>query len=124
MFHEFDTKIYPYKFWILISKDIKIIDTNFEHYYGGVTTSYLTNISRFLAFTIPVINKTTEEYGTLLVFPSKKEMTASLMAHECSHAIKYMFTHINADVREHEPFEYALGALVEFCDNLKKNKIQ
>jgi hypothetical protein len=46
-----------------------------------------------------------------------------LPIHESSHAAKYLFKHIGADIKEHEPFEYVIGWVAGCCEKVKKNKV-
>jgi hypothetical protein len=49
-------------------------------------------------------------------------MTAGVMAHEASHAVKLLFEHIGGDIVPDEPFEYALEFVVNCCEKVKLNK--
>ena len=120
--HEFDPIIYPYKIWVIVSKTPDIISDNFNEYDGKTITTW-ENTENFDAFAIPVRNKENNKFGCILYFRSKKSMTYNIIAHESSHASKYLFDHISADVKEHEPFEYVIGWIAECCGKVKLNKI-
>lgn len=116
--HEFDPVIYPYKLWIIISKNYSCVA---EHFYNDdgseITAIDFKNID---AFTIPVIEKKSKKLGVVILFPSKKNISFKNVAHEASHAAKMLFEYIKADCREHEPFEYLLGWIADCCHKVKK----
>jgi hypothetical protein len=49
-------------------------------------------------------------------------MTYEIVAHESSHAAKYLFDHIRAEVEPHEPFEFVVGWIAGCCEKVKNNK--
>jgi hypothetical protein len=73
---------------------------------------------------MPVARKENAAFGVIIFFRSKKSMSYELVAHESSHAAKYLFAHINADIKEHEPFEYVIGWIAGCCEKVKKNKAE
>ena len=119
--HQFDPEIYPYKIWIMIgNKDI--IKDNFLHYDGRKISDIENTTCGFDAFVMPVRNIENNKYGALISFESKKSMTYNIVAHESSHAAKYLFEHIGCDIKEHEPFEYVIGWIAECCEKVLKFK--
>lgn len=119
--HEFDPVIYPYKVWIVI-KDIKAIKDNFIGNDGESMNDIDENTKMLDAFVIPARKTDCNRYGVVVFFSSKKSMTYNIVAHEASHAAKYLFKHIGADIYEHEPFEYVVGWIAECCEKVLKNK--
>lgn len=119
--HEFDPVIYPYKIWIVVNKTPDIISENFRQHDNELITSW-DNCKNLDAFAMSVRNKENSKFGCLLYFRSKKSMTYNIVAHESSHAAKYLFDHIACDIKEHEPFEYVLGWIAECCEKVLKNK--
>ena len=121
--YSFDTIIYPFKIFVIINNNPDIISEYFKEYTGeNVVFTNNDGTDRMDAFTMKVISKETPEYGALLFFRDKKSMTPGLIAHEASHAAKFLFEHIGADMREHEPFEYILEFIVDNCHKIKANK--
>lgn len=121
--YTFDTIIYPFKIFVIINNNPEIISEHFKEYTGeNVVFTNNDGTDRMDAFTMKVISKETPEYGALLFFRDKKSMTPGLIAHESSHATKFLFEHIGADMREHEPFEYILEFIVDNCHKIKANK--
>lgn len=121
--HEFDPVIYPYKLWIVVDKQPEGIagvfrerngaDIIFENYgIGGVVK----------AFTMEVKRKKDGMLGVVILFRKNGDITFQDAAHEATHAAKYLFEHINADMTEHEPFEYVVGWIAKCCEKVKLNK--
>ena len=117
---EFDPVIYPYKLWVLIAKNTDSISELFYEYSGEPLKFAIDTTG--IAYTTPVMEKETRKYGVLIFFKSKRDMTFETVAHEASHAAKYLFSHINASIDEHEPFEYVIGWIAKCCSQVKSKK--
>ncbi len=101
----------------LINSDIKELftwDTGAEIQDLGIENN--------AAIAMPVIHKESKNIGVLVAFSSKYTMTYEIAAHEASHAAKYLFKHINADVDPHEPFEYVVGWIAKCIEEVKKKR--
>lgn len=121
--HQFDPVIYPFKIWVTINKTPDFLSDRFKEYDGSeIIFTESDGTHKLQAFVMQVISKETKEYGAVLFFRSKNSMDCGLIAHESSHAAKFLFEHINADIREHEPFEYVLEFIVNCCYKVKINK--
>lgn len=118
---EFDPVIYPFRVWVIIDKTPNVIADNFKEYNGNVIEFITSDTNRLQAFTMPVQSIENPMYGVVLFFRSKRSMTYEVVAHESSHAAKYLFEHINAEMKEHEPFEYVVGWIAGCCEKVKKN---
>ena len=121
--HEFDPVIYPYMLWIVIAQEPDIIEEKFNEYTGDRIVFVAGDVDRSDAFTMPVQRKENPRFGVVVFFRSKKSMSFELVSHESSHAAKYLFDHIGADIRDHEPFEYVIGWIAGCCEKVKKNKV-
>lgn len=121
--HEFDPVIYPFKLWIIIDKSPNAISDNFDEYSGKPIEFIDRDTKGLEAFTMPVIRKENPKFGVIIFLRSRKSMSFELVAHESSHAAKYLFEHIGAEVKEHEPFEYVVGWIANCCERVKKNKV-
>lgn len=122
--YRFDTVIYPFNIYVIINKTPDVICDYFKEYSGdNIVFSNNDGSNRMDAFTMKIISKEDSEYGALLFFRDKKSMTPGLISHEASHATKFLFEHIGADMSEHEPFEYVLEFIVNNCYKIKTNKI-
>lgn len=121
--HEFDPVVYPYKLWVIIAKDPDIIEEKFDEYSGERIVFVPGDVDRLEAFVMPVCRKENPKFGVVVFFRSKKSMSYDIVAHESSHAAKYIFEHIGADIKEHEPFEYVVGWIAGCCEKVKRNKV-
>jgi hypothetical protein len=121
--HEFDPVIYPYRLWIIVDKTPYDITKEFNEYNGNRIEFIETDTKRLQAFTMSAYRKINPMYGVIIFFRSKQSMSYELVAHEASHAAKYLFDHIGAKIQEHEPFEYVIGWIANCCEKVKKNKV-
>lgn len=122
MLYEFDPVIYPYKLWIIVDKTPDVLSKDFDEYTKNPIQFIDRDTNMFHAFTMPVCRKVNPNYGVVIFFRSKRNISFELVAHEASHAAKYLFDHIGADVNEHEPFEYVVGWIAKCCETVKKSK--
>lgn len=117
---EFDPVIYPYKLWVCVAKDmINVIKDNFTDYYGD-DIEFIDKPMGAISYSVR--SKKDGKYGVVIMFQNKKYMTTGTIAHEACHAAKFLFSHISADITEHEPFEYVLGWMADCCDKVKRGK--
>ncbi|MCK9592702.1 MAG: hypothetical protein M0Q91_11925 [Methanoregula sp.] len=122
--HQFNPVIYPYKIWIVVSKSADIIAERFYEYNGKPIEFLNRDTGNLRAFVMTVTSKDQAYYGAIMLFRSKKSMSYELVAHESSHAAKYLFEHIGADVKEHEPFEFVVGWIADCCYQVKTGKFK
>lgn len=117
--HQFDPEIYPFKIWVCISDNH---DEVVKSFLNSETDKPFAecDLSHLSAYASKVIHRESRLYGTLLTFRSKDDMSPAIVAHEASHAAKFLFEHISADVAPHEPFEYLLGWIVDKCFIVKE----
>lgn len=120
--HQFDPEIYPFKIWICISNSSIEPDSNFLDGKTGKEFDSV-EVDMFEAYSVYVRHKESRLLGALIVFKSKKNMTTKNMAHEACHATKFLFEHIGASMEPHEPFEYALGWIVDKIVEVKNFKL-
>lgn len=119
MIHEFDPVIYPNLVWISYDLKDKYIKNHFKFRSGSIIDSDYSNSN---GACLKVTNLETNMNGVLILFQSKKKMSFNTVAHESSHAAKFIFEYIGADINEHEPFEYLLGWIAGCCENVKKHR--
>lgn len=123
--HQFDPVIYPFKIWVVVNKTPDILSEHFKKYDGkDLIFVEGDGSNRLEAFVLKVQSKEKGNYGAVLYFRNRKSMTYELVSHESSHAAKFLFEHINADIFEHEPFEYVLGFIADCCYQVKTNKFK
>lgn len=121
MIHEFNPVIYPYRVWVIIDRTPAVIQEQFDGYDRSPIKNLVDDTKNLEAFAMPGSYKESSNYGVIIYFRSKKSMTYELVAHESSHAAKYLFDHIGADIKEHEPFEYVIGWIAGCCEKAKKH---
>jgi hypothetical protein len=122
LINEFDPIIYPFKLWIIVSNNPKVIEEKFNDINNN-KIEYIANKTRNCkAFSMPVKGKRSGRSGAVIFFYSKKDITYKTAAHESSHVAKYLFEFIGASTKEHEPFEYLVGWMAECCERAKHNK--
>lgn len=120
--YEFNPVIYPYLVWVIVSETTDIISEKFNCYNEEPIKNIGESSSNLEAFVMPVVRKENPKFGVVIFFRTRKSMSYELVAHESSHAAKYLFEHIGADTREHEPFEFVIGWIAGCCENVKENK--
>ena len=120
--YEFDPIIYPYRIWIMVDKTPDALIENFNEYNGSKIYKFNADTGRYDGFVFPAQSKINPRYGAVIYFTSKKEMTYELIAHESVHAAKHLFEHIDAEIDDHEPFEYVVGWIAKCCAEVKNGK--
>ena len=120
--HEFDPVIYPFKIWIVVDKSPIDIPKYLLGHDSLEIESIVEDTKNLAAFVMIEVNKKDKQRGALMFFRSRKVMTFELVAHESSHAAKYLFEHIGADIKEHEPFEFVIGWIADSCSKVKYKK--
>ena len=101
----------------MIDKEPNVISEKFKEYDGSEIIFVDSNeTNKMEAFAMPVQSIKNPEYGVVLFFRNKKDMTMQLVSHESVHAAKYIFEHISADINPMEPFEYLVGWIADCCE--------
>lgn len=117
---EYNPVIYPYRLWLCLADEPSDMPKKFYEEDGGKMKNIVEDTKSLEAFTIPVMTKGKNgKYGVAIFFRSRKSMTYELVAHECSHAAKYLFEFIEADMQAHEPFEFVIGWMAGCCEEFK-----
>lgn len=119
MIKRFDPVIYPFILWIALDCDLNYIQTHFNDFDNKEIKNLEDDVANLLAFTMPVSPKEDTKYGVIIYFRHRDDITFGLVAHESSHAAKYLFDFIGADVKEHEPFEFLIEWIANCCAEIK-----
>lgn len=116
--HEFHPVVYPIRLWVTISSDFEAISERFEYYPSGdkIETS---ESNLFAAFTYRVKKKETGHMGVLLVFCTKKHCTIKNIAHEATHAARWIWNHLGEDRPALEADAYLVGWICECIEKVK-----
>lgn len=116
--HKFEQPIYPFDLWIGIGQ----IDLDMF-----VTSKKLKKLKPIKyekcdALILEVREKTSKNFGILIVFENEYSCSTGVIAHESSHAAKRVFKFIGADCSVHETFEYLLEWIANCCQEVKNLK--
>ena len=118
--YQFDPVIYPYKLWVCVTGDINtVLNDNFTDTLGN--SFDITD--KYEAITCSVKRKNEPTYyGTIITFDNKNYMDIKNIAHESTHAAKFLCNHIDMEYSCDEAFEYLVGWIADCCYKVKKNK--
>ena len=118
--YQFDPVIYPYKLWVCVSSDYnKILNDNFI----DDSNEFFNIQNEYEALTCSVQRKIAPTYyGTIIFFSNKGYMNISNIAHESTHAAKFLCNHIDMEYSCDEAFEYLVGWIADCCYKVKTNK--
>ena len=120
--HQFDPVIYPYKLWVTISNKMSTLQEKFLADDNKEMEGTLINSK---ARTCAVILKEyPKQYGAVIVFTDKKNLTPSIMAHEAYHAVKFLWEYIGETYPSEEATSYLLGWIVNCMDQVRVNKFK
>jgi hypothetical protein len=118
-FKFFDTYIYPWKLWVYVGNDFKLLS---DQFYGGYEKEVLRTdfIKGHEAVTYIVQEKTSGQYGSLIATESKKWLTTGLIAHESTHAARDLWSHVREDTTGIEADAYLVGYIANCIEMCKK----
>ena len=119
--HEFDPVIYPRKLWVVATSKMTAITDRFLDKESKGEMVYI-NGDHFSAITQKVSEKGSGRHGVIIVFVTKKEMTTKLIAHESTHAARYIWNELGEDETGTEANAYLVGWIAECCEKVKLNK--
>lgn len=113
---EYDPVIYPRKIWVSIGASTEELSAEFE----GIEDMDDSAI----AVTYHTFNKNNNLGGVLIRFNKKGDITASIAAHEATHAALDIYEYVGAkaDVENQEPFAYLVGFVTDCIWSSKNNK--
>jgi hypothetical protein len=119
--YEFDPVIYPVKIWVSVTCYLRPISEQFVCYPSGdpLDSVFAEKMERFAQL---VIQKETGMFGVLLVFRSKKVMSAGKIAHEAVHAARKIWGHISEGDIGWEADAYLVEWITKCADDVRKNK--
>ena len=118
--HQFDPVIYPFKLWVVVSKDLKTINESFTTLDGNKVYFDVPDNTDAWVGHIPL--KYDGLNGVLMVFENKKEMSVGNITHETNHALKVIWDYLGEDVKGEEANAYLAGLIAECVWKVKLNK--
>jgi hypothetical protein len=121
LIHQFDPVLYPVKIWITITKDMEGLKERFEYPSGKEFNVSITE--EFNAFTELVVCKQTRKVGCIISFESTKVCTTKIIAHEATHAARFLWNRIGEVDTGVEADAYLVGWIAECIEEVKLNKV-
>ena len=107
--HQFDPVIYPIKLWVTITDDKHSLSERFRNGYNDndIDTQFI-DLSEAVTYYVQQKENPTY-YGVLIVFSKRKYCSIKNIVHESSHAIDFIFRHINETNPGDESKAYLIG---------------
>ena len=120
--HQFDPVIYPVKLFVVKNSTQEVIHENFQ-LPNGDSLNTDRHIGGY-AFTYNRIveNKKTAKWGVLIRLFGKQ--TASVMAHEATHAARVIWDWLGENITGAEADAYLVQWIVDCLDQVNRNKFK
>lgn len=110
---------------VCISRDGIALNEKFEHYEtGNVMRFEEYNFRNNAAVVFQVVECNTGNFGVLIIFTKKVNMTCNTIAHEATHAAGYIFKHIRQEIDSDETFAYLVGWIAGCCWQVRNGKFK
>lgn len=119
--HEFDPVIYPFKLWVVISKDTECVKSKFLRYPKRKELSFKSKVE-YDACVDTVMNKETSMIGFLVYFRDIKACKVGIAAHEATHVSDKAWKHIGERKKGVEANAYLVEWIAECIEKVKLNK--
>ena len=119
---EFNPVIYPFKLWVGITDDFNNISDNFR-YYPSFDEIERFSEGKYVAFTHLVENKENKYLGVLITFHSISWCTNDYIAHEATHAARFIWDHLNEHQTGIEADAYLVQWIVKCIEKVKRGEI-
>ena len=116
--HGFDPEIYPIKLWVAVSVDLSVISRNFKYYPSGDEIE-ITAPDKFVALT-HLVEDQDKFIGILMAFRNKSWATSDYIAHEATHAARFIWDHLGEGQTGIEADAYLVQWIVK-CINTAIN---
>jgi hypothetical protein len=121
--HQFDPVIYPINLWVMISDDLDEIANNFieSSNHSRIDLSELKSFTDAFVCSDIMLSRT-KDYGILIVFKNKKACSLTTIAHEATHAARYIWEHLCEDKIGMEADAYLVEWIVKSILEVKNNQ--
>jgi hypothetical protein len=124
--HQFDPEIFPFKLWIAITTNTEVLPERFIgiKYRGNIFDNSLDGRE---AVTFYVEEKSSTYKGVLIVFSNKQYCTVKTIAHEATHAARFLWDHLGESPTGEEADAYLVGWIakcIEIVKNFKQDYIE
>jgi hypothetical protein len=117
--HEFDPLIYPFKIWVAITNDEKVISERFRYYDGE---EFKMSTTKPDATTYYVSMREGGWIGALVVFYKREYLTMKNIAHEAVHASQLIWDYVGEESPGDECQAFLVGWIAECIEKVKLNK--
>lgn len=118
---EFDPVIYPLKVWIAKNPSPTKLKELFIELTGGTLTFIFDKRTIASTYNRVVENVETGKYGILIILSSNK-LSVKAIAHEATHAVRYIWEGLSEEVTGIEADAYLAGWVAECINKVVKNK--
>lgn len=109
------------KLWISITDDLSVISETFMDYHtrGGISSKMIDKHQAF----IQVAERMSDGViGILIVFRSKEYCDTKTIAHESTHASRFIWEHLGELITGIEADAYLVGWIADCCQKAKSHK--
>lgn len=123
-YYRFHNGIYPRRLYVAVGVDEGYVNEAFFSDRGRLSIDW--EGSDALTFD-EIKERSSGEYGSLVVFRSKREMTAKVMAHEAVHVIDSFMDVLGIERAENgtnEHLSYLMGWIVGCMDDVRGGKAE
>lgn len=121
--HEFDVVLFPRKIWVTYNCPAAVLEDMFP-LRKDERWEELDEATDAAVYTARRV-KPDVKGGMLIRFKDKKDMTPEIIAHEAVHAAMGVLHYIDEmpDYNHQETLAYLVQLIVEFCNQVKNNKV-
>jgi hypothetical protein len=116
--HEYDLVIYPYKIWVTITDNLIPLMARFKEADSDNELD-TKGIDKFAATTFIVEEKETGRFGILIQFSSYEYCDVRNIAHESTHAARYIWDRLDEDITGAEADAYLVGYIAKCIEDTK-----
>lgn len=132
--HEFNTKIYPFKIYIVCNPNYKFINDNFAELssnceFSQIEKKRFDNHNGLLATTYFACHLEQRQMGVLFIIWDKKRFDVKTVTHETIHACNLIFDHLDMDkgsyfIGNDECYCYLAGYISDCLNQVRTNKFK
>jgi hypothetical protein len=124
LIHQFDPVIYPFKLWVTCTDKYHTLNERFYHAHNREDLNkdvFDTHEATCFMVKERVDNG---KFGCLVAFTEREYFNIKNIAHEASHVVDFLFTHISEDNPGDEAKAYFMGWVVDCMNQVRTNKFK
>jgi hypothetical protein len=118
--HQFNPVIYPVKLWITKTHDFLSIKNKFSEINGDDINFSVRDSLNAMTYNRVILSRKTNEYGILITI--KSNISTNVIAHEATHAARFIWDWINESSTGIEADAYLVGWIAECIEKVKRLK--